>query len=289
MIAFRIPAAEHPGKGQGHLFAGQDAAVEVDRHDPHGRVPEEDGQGRVEPGLVGRAAPHVQDVRGRKSGEIEPVHGGHGQARAVGQKPHESGQLDERKPPVPGRPLHRVQVPGIRDAGLGGDKRGGVVVEFGLAVQGQKRPLPGQDQGVDFGQKQAPVGQHGEEIAGQGRKVRPQAGRKPQMEKGRPDLVRGRAARQPEVLDEHVSGPALHVHPAPPAGRERHGPSGPGHGHGQVHLPGHVRRRLQAQEGRPFAADGQPKSRIAAASSSSGSSMRAMPPALPGPRPRPGT
>ena len=121
----------------GEDVAAQDAAEDVDEDRLHVGVGEQDAEGVLD--LLGaRAAAHVEEVGGRAAGQLDDVHGGHGEAGPVHHAADVAAlELDVVQAVLRGLDLERlllVEVAQLHELGVAEE---GVVVEVDLGVEGE--------------------------------------------------------------------------------------------------------------------------------------------------------
>jgi hypothetical protein len=142
----RRPVVQDHLQGAGHLGAGEHSAEHVEEHRLHPGVAEEQGERGADAVQV-RAAAQVHEVGRGQAVQVQVVHGGHGQARAVGGQAHPPGQAVEGQPGgarlvlLAGGVLGRVEALQVGVAGRPGWRRSPP------CRPGQPVPFPHQGQG----------------------------------------------------------------------------------------------------------------------------------------------
>eukprot|EP01022_Parablepharisma_sp_SALTPOND_P012225 TRINITY_DN1566_c0_g2_i1.p1 TRINITY_DN1566_c0_g2~~TRINITY_DN1566_c0_g2_i1.p1 ORF type:complete len:1815 (-),score=421.25 TRINITY_DN1566_c0_g2_i1:71508-76952(-) len=219
------------GHGPGYGLAGDDAAEQIEEDHFHAIVGKEHVKGFGHTLLV-RGAAQVHKVTGAQARIVEQVHGGHGEAGAVGHESHPTVQTQIGKPGGARRVFLRRQVRGLVKSFQGGVYVGHGVVDFHLAVQRHPLSAVRVYERVDF-QKEQAIGFDGvEAFADEDLESRPQSfelfrcvvgevrsGREKMEERGADLMLRKPAARGRgrEILHQRTAsgrGLLFHIHTA---------------------------------------------------------------------------
>ena len=133
----------------GDDVAAHDAAEDVDEDALHVRVGGDDleGFGHL---LLGRAAAHVEEVGGFGAVELDDVHRGHGEARAVDHAADLAIQRDVVQVELRGGEFLGVFLGLVAQGGDVGLAVHGVAVEAHLGVEAFQLAVGRDDQGVDL-------------------------------------------------------------------------------------------------------------------------------------------
>ncbi len=210
----------------GDDVAFHDAPENIDEDDLHVGVRQNDLERFGD--LIDRgAAAHVQEIRRLAAVELDDVHGGHGQTRAVHHATDVAVQTDVREAHFAGAAFRGGQ---IRQIGLVeeiGVAEGGVVVDGDFRVHGQEGgpffPLP-HAQGVHFHQARVGSDEQFGQVPEKGHGGAQQISRQPGGESGLPGLEGFQTPQGVDVEPQNLfggrGGQFLDVHPA--LGRQNH-------------------------------------------------------------------
>src|SRR5690606_11443096 len=134
----------------GDHVAAHDATEDVDEDGLEVGVAQHDLEGLGDL-LGGRAAADIEEVRGFATEQLDGVHGGHRQARAIDEAADVAIELDVGEVELRRLDLGRVFLVDVAhrdDVGMAVER---VVIEIELGIERNDGAITGEDQGIDLG------------------------------------------------------------------------------------------------------------------------------------------